>query len=91
MALHLTNLVWGEALRKHARKLIRQHISAMSPGPLLREFLNIQVQDFDDSLFVREHLAVRCVFPHLSIEPLDGIGGVDDLTHLDWVLVERGE
>jgi hypothetical protein len=63
--LHPVNDLRFEAITEHHGELIHYYIPALAAGPAIREVADIEEQDFDHGVIVREHLAAGDVFPHL--------------------------
>ena len=68
-----------QSVRKDYRQLIHHDIPALSLGPPVGEVAHVEEQDLDDCIIVRKDLPIRGIFSHLSIQALDGVGGIDHL------------
>ena len=50
-------------------------------GPFLCDILRRKVQELQETFICREYSTTFGDFPQLTVEPLDRIGGIDDLPH----------
>src|SRR6478609_7511853 len=80
-----------ETIAEHHRELIHYDIPSLAPRPAIREVSNIQEQDLDHRIVIREHLASGDVLSHLRMQALNRIGGINDATEFDGIPEESSE
>jgi len=62
---------------EHHRELIHYYIPSLPPRLAIGEVSNIEEQDLDDRIIIREDLTSRDALSHLRMQAFNRIGGVN--------------